>query len=119
MNCPFCNADRIDIADEEMVAGMMKWAEANDPGAICQLGCYNYHGQLGLQQDLAKGVELWTQAGILGSSKAHFNLGNEYCRRGDLKKAKFHYEAAAMAGLKSQDSTLDVLSIYLETWNDI
>ena len=98
MNCPFCNADRIDITDEEMVAGMMKRAEANDPGAICQLGCYNYHGQLGMQEDQERAIELYTRAADLGSSRSQFQLGAYYHARGDSKKEKFHYEAAAMAG---------------------
>ena len=77
-----------------MVAGMMKRAEANDPGAICQLGCYNYH----LLQDRDKAMELWKQAVELGSIRAHFSLSTIYHARGDSKKEKFHYEAAAMAG---------------------
>jgi TPR repeat protein len=43
-------------------------------------------------------MELWTRAAKLGSSKAHFFLGQKYREEGDLKKAKFHYKAAAMAG---------------------
>ena len=31
-------------------------------------------------------------------SSAHHNLGDIYYEGGDLKKAKFHYEAAAMLG---------------------
>ena len=81
-----------------MVAGMMKRAEANDPGAICQLGCYNYHGNEGLLQDRDKAMELWKQAVELGSIRAHFSLSTIYHARGDSKKEKFHYEAAAMAG---------------------
>ena len=61
--------------------------------------CNHYrHGQLGLQQDRAKGVKLLKQATALGSSKAHFQLGTQYDAEGDSKKSKFNYEAAAMAG---------------------
>jgi TPR repeat protein len=49
-------------------------------------------------QDHAKAIKLWTLAAKLGSSKAHFNLVNEYHKGGCLKKARFHYEPAAMAG---------------------
>ena len=42
-------------------------------------------------------MELWKQAAELGSSLAHYHLGNEYREGGDSKKSKFHYEAAAMA----------------------
>jgi len=51
-----------------------------------------------LQQDRAKALELWKQAVELDSSAAHYNLGVCFDDVGDLKKAKFHYEAAAMAG---------------------
>jgi len=43
-------------------------------------------------------MELWTMAAKLGSSKAHYQLGCTYGEGGELKKSKFHYEAAAMAG---------------------
>ena len=97
-NCPFCKSDRRGKTDEDRVKEFMKRVEVNDAGAMCVLGSNYYHGQLGLQQDLAKGVELWTQAAKLDSSRSHFSLGRIYDAGGDLKKAKFHYEVAAMAG---------------------
>ena len=96
--CPFCNDRTSGKRAEESVGEMLKRVEAKDAGAMCQLGGYYYHGQLGLQQDRARAMELWSQAAALGSSQAHFNLGNVFYEGGDLKKAKFHYEAAAMAG---------------------
>jgi TPR repeat protein len=85
--CPFCKADILSGTDEEEVEKLMK-----------RVDHYYNQGQLGLQQDLAKGVKLWTQAAKLGSSQAHFHLGNSYEEEGDSRKAKFHNEAAAMAG---------------------
>ena len=76
----------------------MKWVEANDATAIYVLGSYYYHGLHGLQQDRAKAIELYAKAAELGCSNAHNQLGDEYRERGDLKKATFHTEAAAMAG---------------------
>jgi TPR repeat protein len=52
----------------------------------------------GFQQDHAKAIELYGRAAELGCSKAHGSLGDIYDEGGDMKKAKFHYEAAAMAG---------------------
>ena len=43
-------------------------------------------------------MELYARSADLGCSLAHHNLGDIYYDGGDLKKAKFHYEAAAMAG---------------------
>ena len=51
-----------------------------------------------MNQDQEKALELYARAAALGSSQAHFHLGNIYREGGDLKKAKIHYEAAAMAG---------------------
>jgi hypothetical protein len=95
MNCPYCKAEIAGKTNEENMQELMKRVEANDAGAMYILGSYYSHGQLGLQQDMAKAMELWTQASKLGSSCSHFHLGMQ---GGDLKKAKVHYEAAAMAG---------------------
>jgi TPR repeat protein len=93
--CPFCNSDI--KTDEEMVA-VMKRVEAFDPASIFMLAQHYYHGDNGLQQDRAKALELYATAAELGSRHAHFFLGGNYEKGGDAKKAKFHYEAAAMAG---------------------
>jgi TPR repeat protein len=56
------------------------------------------HGLHGFQEDRTKAIELYARAANLGFREAHFNLANIYRQGGDLKKAKFHLEAAAMAG---------------------
>jgi tetratricopeptide (TPR) repeat protein len=96
-NCPFCKAKTV-ISDHKRVEQMKKRVEANDTGTMVVLANQYLNGQLGLQQDWAKTVELLTRASELGSGRANFCLGGIYEGRGDLKKAKFHLEAAAMAG---------------------
>ena len=96
-NCPFCKAKTV-ISDHKRVEQMKKRVEANDTGTMVVLANQYLNGSLGLQQDWAKTVELLTRASELGSGRAHFCLGGIYEGRGDLKKAKFHLEAAAMAG---------------------
>jgi TPR repeat protein len=96
--CPFCNSDRASKTLEEFVEEIMKRVAANDAGAIWMLGnCYHL-GLRGGQQDQAKAMELYGRAAELGCSKAHNNLADIYHDGGALKKAKFHSEAAAMAG---------------------
>ena len=95
--CPFCNAKTSEII-EEAIEEFIKRVEVNDAGAMYVLGSYHSHGQLGLLQDRAKAIELMERAAELGSCQAQFQLGIIYHEGGDLKKAKFHYEAAAMAG---------------------
>ena len=93
-------ATQIEVAkfDEERVEEMMKRVEANDAGSVYQLANDYHHGKLGLLQDRARAMELWTRAAKLGSSQAHFQFGSTYDAEGDSKKSKFHYEAATMAG---------------------
>jgi TPR repeat protein len=43
-------------------------------------------------------MELYVRAANLGYSQAHHQLADIYHEGGDMKKAKFHFEAAAMAG---------------------
>ena len=105
-NCPFCKSE-IDKTDGESVEELMKRVEANDAGSIYLLGSNYYHGQLGLQQDRERAIELWTQAADLGSTKSYSQLGAYYrAEGGDSKKSKFHYEAAAMAGHENARSKL-------------
>jgi hypothetical protein len=97
--CPFCNSERkINATDEDKIAELMKRVEANDTNSIYALGTFYYHGQLGLSQDQEKAKQLLMRAAELGYSHAHCLLANVHEEGGDLKKAKFHYESAAMAG---------------------
>ena len=75
--CPYCNSDQVGKTDEEMVEEIMKRVEANDAVAMGMLGSYYNYGQLGLQQDHNKAIELWTRAADLGCSKALINLSDE------------------------------------------
>jgi predicted NUDIX family NTP pyrophosphohydrolase len=95
--CPFCNSNQGNKTEEEDVEDLMKRVEANDAASICLLGNHHEHGLTGLQQDWTKAMELYARAADLGCSKAHCYLGNIHYPA-DIKKAKFHYEAAAMAG---------------------
>ena len=107
--CPFCNSERGGKTEEELVAEMMRPVEANDAASICMLASCYYHGYNGFQQDQTKAMELYTRAADLGCSDAHCNLGNIYHEGGDLKKAKFHCEAAAMIGHEVARNNLGVI----------
>jgi len=76
---------------------MMKRVEANDAASMKMLAGSYYQGLNGFQQDQTKAIELFTKSAELGNSEAHRALGN-YHERGDMKKVKFHLEAAAMLG---------------------
>jgi TPR repeat protein len=84
-----------------MVEEMRKRVEANDPVSICLLAnsyllsSRKWRFATGYR---AKTMELYAKAAELGDSDAHCKLGKMYDEGGDLKKAVFHNEAAAMAG---------------------
>ena len=96
--CSFCNSDRCNKTVEEIVEEYSRRVEADDVGAMYALGCIYYRGQLGLQRDREMALGLWKQASKLGSSHSNLQLAKIYYVEGDLKKATFHFEAAAMAG---------------------
>jgi TPR repeat protein len=96
--CPFCNSNRASKTDEDKVKELMKRVEVDDPASICVLARFYCYGLRGLQQDRAKAIELYAKAANLGDKEAHYNLAGVYHEGGDLKKAKFHFEASAMAG---------------------
>ena len=95
--CPFCNSDR-DIESDKVLKEVLKRVEANDANALFMLGNSYYHELNGLQQDQTKAMELYARAADLGCSEAHRALAVNYQGVGDLKKTKFHFEAAAMLG---------------------
>jgi TPR repeat protein len=70
----------------------------NDAASIYVLGNFYHYGVNGLQQDHVKAIEQYARAADLGYSQAHYSLGDIYRQGGDMKKAKFHFEAAAMGG---------------------
>jgi TPR repeat protein len=96
--CPFCNADQSNKIRDEQVEDNMKRVEANDAVSICVLADSYYKGLNGVQQDRTRAMELYARSAELGFNKAHYHLGMLYHEGGDLKKAKFHFEAAAKAG---------------------
>jgi len=95
--CPFCNSEG-GKTDEERVEQIMKRVEADDAASICMLASQYYRGQLGLQRDQTKAMELYVRAADLSSSSAHYFLAKHCHEGGALKKAKFHLEASAIAG---------------------
>jgi TPR repeat protein len=99
--------------DEDRVEELMNRVEVNDAGAIYMLAQHYCNGELGFHQDQAKAIELFTRAAEFGSSKAQYFLGNICDGKGDLKKAKFYWEAAAMAGDEAARNNLGTMEVKL------
>ena len=76
--------------------------DKKDPDAIKFLGDQYLHGQLGLEKDASRAFELWTEAAVLGSVDAYFQLGHAYEDghgvEQDVAKGIHFYEKAAILG---------------------
>jgi len=76
--------------------------ECNDHDAFSYMACMYGLGASGLPQDGTKAVKLFEKAIKLGSVVAHNHLGHMYDKgdvlKEDKKKAKYHYELAAIGG---------------------
>ena len=108
-DCAFCRTP-YPKDDAHRLAMIHARVAKKDPDAINFLGHKYYQGDLGLQKDKRKAVELWTEAAELGSVHAFFNLGvDHYYGRGvqqDMAKAAEFYTKAAMQGHVESRSNL-------------
>ncbi|EJK63436.1 hypothetical protein THAOC_15901 [Thalassiosira oceanica] len=100
-DCAFCRTTPLDD-DTDTLAKIQARVRKNDPAAINFLGQKYYHGKEGLQKDMRKAVELFTEAAELGSIQALSNLGNAYFRgdgvQQDKARAVEFFAKAAMRG---------------------
>jgi len=62
-----------------------------------------------LNQDWGRAVELYARAAARGRVRLILSSVSTYYDRGNLKKAKFHYKAAAMAGHKAARNHLGAM----------
>ena len=69
-DCPFCRSPRSND-DESHLALVQKRVDAKDPEAIAFLADKHYFGLLGLEKDVPRAIELWTEAAERGLTDAH------------------------------------------------
>ena len=106
--CPFCRTPfPKDDADE--LAMVRARVEKKDPEAIHVLGQRYYLGELGLQKDMQKAVELQTEAAELGSIQALYSLGVTHERglgvqKNKAKAAEFYTKAALQGHFESRNN---------------
>ena len=100
-NCSFCRAP-LPKNDADELSMIQARVEKKDPAANYFLGKKYSFGQLGLQKDMRKAVELYTEAAGLGSIEALFSLGCAYYHGNGLQEDKAKavelYKKAAMQG---------------------
>ena len=99
--CPFCRAP-MPTSNEESDDRKKKRAEANDAGAICNLGNYYRDGISGYPKDYTKALEYWHRAAELGSAGAYNNIGFAYALGKGVEKDKieaiYYYMLGAVGG---------------------
>ena len=100
-DCAFCRSPPPDDVAHGLAMLQARVAK-KDPDAIEFLGRSHYNGMYGLQKNMRRAVELYTEAAELGSIEALFNLGNAYYFgegvKEDEKKAVQFWSKAAMQG---------------------
>ena len=101
--CPFCRTT-LPADDASELSMIQKRADKGDADAISYLGKKYHCGQLGLEKDTPRAVELWTEAAELGSLDAHYELGDLYFLgigsdiEVDRLRAIHHWQQAVMKG---------------------
>ncbi|EJK45863.1 hypothetical protein THAOC_35500 [Thalassiosira oceanica] len=101
-DCLFCRTPSPDN-DVDKLAMIRARVEKKDPAAIKLLGDLYYHGSLGLQKNMRRAMELWTEAAELGSIEALYHLGDAHFFGGEgvevnKEKGADFYTKAAMQG---------------------
>ena len=100
-DCAFCRTTMVGN-DADKLARIQARVAKKDPDAICFLGKKYCHGNFGLQKDMQRAVQLWTEAAKLGSIEALYHLGVEHERGGgvqqDMAEAAEFYTKAALKG---------------------
>jgi len=114
LDCPFCRTPFTPDNDAAELARVRARVEKKDPVAINYLGEKYCHGEVGLQKDMRRAIELWEEAKQLGSVRALFNLGFAYSRgdgvQEDEVKAVELFEQAAIKDMLGVGSILVVMS---------
>jgi len=99
--CPFCRAPRHEGKAEALAMVQIR-VDKKDPEAFKFLGDQYHHGELGLEKDASRAVELWTKAAELGSADAYNELGVGYDKgegvEQDVERGVRFFEKAAMLG---------------------
>ncbi|EJK48787.1 hypothetical protein THAOC_32386, partial [Thalassiosira oceanica] len=99
--CPFCRTPTPD-SSAAILALVRKRVDAKDPVATEFLASKYYDGKHGLQQEIPRAIELWTEAARLGDLLSHFRLGCIYYKGKGVEKDEDrgtrHWQYAAIRG---------------------
>ena len=103
--CAFCRTPTPD-SDADTIVQVQERVDAKDPVAIDYLAHAYWKEDHGLQKDIPRAIELWTEAARLGDLDAHINLGTIYCYGRDVEQDGL--------GALDTGSTLQCRAIHLQ-----
>ncbi|EJK64010.1 hypothetical protein THAOC_15301 [Thalassiosira oceanica] len=99
--CPFCRTS-FPESGAATLALVQKRVDVKDPVATALLADAYYYGDHGVQQDIPRAIELWTEAARLGDLNTHFKLGVIYYKGEglelDVGRGVRHWRHAAIQG---------------------
>ena len=115
--CPFCRTPPPE-SEEETLKMIQKRVTARDPEALRKLGDIHRKGNFGLEKNVPRAMELWTEAAKHGSTEALADMGMAYYKgwgvAQDKAKGIHCWESAAMQGNMASRHTLGLLEFQNE-----
>ena len=110
--CAFCRAPA-PKTEKELIDRLNRCVERKDTNAMDHLAKHYLDGNIGLQKNFAKAIELFLEAGKLGCADAYYNVGNLYCAgngvKMDMKRARYYWELGAIGGSISARHNLAII----------
>ena len=100
--CVFCRTPVPGDDHDSCLAMVQKRVDVGDAKAMYILAGKYYYGKWGLEKDVNRAVELWTEAAELGSLSAQYNLGRAYYDTDGIERDETRavelWQRAAMKG---------------------
>ena len=102
VDCPYCRTPYHEEDNAKALAQVQKRVDAKDSEAVDFLASNYYCGTYGLEKDVPRAIELWTEAAELGCNDARYKLSCMFSHGNgvpqDKTKAARYLELAAMQG---------------------
>lgn len=113
-SCAFCRAPKASC-DAEIVSRARARCDAGDAAAAHFVGQTCRYGRMGQKRNPQRAAKLYARAAGLGSTEAHFEIGNMYRSGEGVKKSAskslFHLKTAAVNGHHGARYLLGMLEI--------
>lgn len=110
--CAFCRSS-MPATHKEYITQLRGRMKRHDAEAIWSMACYYRDGEMGVQKDELKALELLHRAAVLGSLEAYNDIGVHFesgtIVEKDLRKARMYLFMAAKKGHLNSSLNLDMI----------